>query len=63
MIPDQAIEQRQNREAEDQLRRLSGMSNKTRSEYAKAIENKNWEKAHKILCKVVFGFDYGQGDL
>jgi hypothetical protein len=61
MIPQNAIEQRQNSEKEDQLRRLSGMSNKTRSEYATAIDNQNWEKAHQILCEVVFGFDYEQG--
>jgi hypothetical protein len=61
MIPQNAIEQRQNQEEKDQLRRLSGMSNKTRSEYLKAIDNQNWEKAHKILCEVVFGFNYEQG--
>ena len=63
MIPENAIEQRRNQREDDLLRRLTGMSNKTRSEYAQAIENENWEQAHKILCEVVFGFDPEKGEL
>jgi len=62
MIPKKAINEKKNRDKNDQVRRFSGMTNETRSKYAKAINNENWEDAHKILCKVVFGFDYEYGD-
>jgi len=57
MIPTKAIKQKQKRDREDQVRKFSGISNKTRKKYLIALREDDWETAHKILSLEVFGFD------